>query len=87
MQCPFYSSERYERHALLEQMNSQLANRILNDSTNCFYIRMGKQPEYASFQDMVQIWLVSGDCISRLYGRALIGKQESDPAPHDIALM
>ena len=48
---------------------------------------MGKQPEYASFQDMVQSWFVSGDCISRLYGRALIGRQESVPAPYDIALM
>ena len=27
MQCPFYSSERYELYALLEQMNSELANR------------------------------------------------------------
>ena len=76
MQCPFYmySSEKYELHALLEQMNSELANRILNDSTNYRYTLMGKQPEYASFQGMVQICLVSGDCISRRYRRALIGR-------------
>ena len=74
MQCPFFEAERNELHVSLSNMGSDIATRILNDPSNYFLVIMGKQPEYASFDSMVDIWLQAGDCISGIYRRAIIGR-------------
>ena len=73
MQCPFYSAETQELFDSLEHMGSEIASRVTRDSLNYFRIIMGMQPEYASFQSMIPIWLLSGDRISKIYRRAILG--------------
>ena len=74
MQCPFYSEESGEMFASLGRLNSEVATRVMNGPTVYFNIMMGKYPEYASFAEMVNIWVLSGTLISRLYRRAIIGR-------------
>ena len=67
MQCPFYSNERMNLHKSLNTLGTDLAIRITSDPANYFYTIMGKQPKNTDFQDMVDIWLLTGDHISSLY--------------------
>ena len=66
MQCPFYNDERKNLQESLGQINNEISNRILNDSMNYILVIIGKQPDYASFQSMVEVWLIKGECLSRL---------------------
>ena len=57
----------------IETLGSEVADIVLNDSQNFFHTVMGKQPEGISFQSMSEIWLITGNCISRMYKCALSG--------------
>ena len=73
MQCPFFSTEMRNLYESLGRMGSDVASRVANDAQNYFHIIMGKQPEYATFQSMVDIWLLTGECISKIYRCAVEG--------------
>ena len=64
--CTVYNS--------LDQMDNNVASRVANDTQNYFHIIMGKHPMYATFQSMVDIWLLTGECISKIYRRAIKGR-------------
>ena len=74
MQCPYFSEESGEIFKFLGGLNNEVADRVMNDPTEYFNILMGKQPDYASFDEMKQIWLMSGSVICRLYRRAISGR-------------
>ena len=74
MQCPFFSTDMRSLYEYLDQSDSDIAPRVANDTQNYFYIIMGKQPDYASFKDMVEIWLVTGEYITKIYRRAIEGR-------------
>ena len=74
MQCPFYTDERRELFYAIKRIHSEVANRVINDPLQYYNVIMGKHPEYASFEDMLVIWLISGTAISNIYTRAIEGR-------------
>ena len=73
MQWPFFSEESLALYESLNQINTETSPRVLNDPNNYVLIIMGKQPEYSTFQSMVEIWLLSCEHVSKIYKRALRG--------------
>ena len=74
MQCPFYSDMSNELFAALSLLNSEAAIRVVQDPSNYFHVIMGKHPENADFQEMIEIWMLSGSIISKLYRSAVAGR-------------
>ena len=74
MQCPYYTEERKQLQHSIQLIGTELSDRIINDPPNYFNTIMGKQPEDTDFQEMIAIWLMTGDHISRLYKRTVIGR-------------
>ena len=58
-------------------MNNEISTITLSDSKNYLHIMMDTQPEYVSLSDMLEIWLMSRKCISKLYRGALIGRMNT----------
>ena len=54
-------------------LHNRVIARKLNDSQNVFHILMGNHPDHASFQSIIDIWLIAGKYISHMYARALTG--------------
>ena len=73
MQCPYYVEQQRNMAASIEALGSEAALTVLNDSQNFFYTVMGKHPAGISFQSMTEIWLITGDFISRIYKCAIAG--------------
>ena len=74
MQCPYYTEERTQLQHSIQQIGTELSDRIINDPLNYFHTIMGRQPDDTDFQEMIAIWLMTGDHISRLYKRTIIGR-------------
>ena len=74
MQCPHFSDESRALYDALNLLRTETSARVLNDPQNYFPILMGKQPEYATFHEMVEIWMITSDHISKIYKRALEGR-------------
>ena len=74
MQCPGFSNQMYELFENLLQMDNEIADRVAHDPGNYFNIIMGMQPEYASFESMLEIWLHTGDTISKIYRSFIKGR-------------
>ena len=75
MQCPFFSDESNAMFTALGNLNNDIANRVINDPTEYFNIVMGKQPDYATCEEMIDIWLLTGFHISKLFKRAIFGRR------------
>ena len=71
MQCPYYTEERTQLQHSIQLIGTELSDRI-NDPPIYFNTIMGKQPEDTGFQEMIAIWLMTGDHISKLYKRTVI---------------
>ena len=74
MQCPGFSNQMSELFEKLLQMDNETADRVAHDPVNYFNIIMGMQPEYASCESMVEIWLHTGDTISKIYRSVIKGR-------------
>ena len=74
MQCPSSSNQTHELFETLVQMDNDIATRVTQDPGNYLNIIMGMQPEYASFESMLDIWLLTGDTISNIYRCAAKGR-------------
>ena len=74
MQCPYHAEERQRIHDEIAKLNSESSEQVINDSQNYFYTVMGKQPVGLPFHEMVDIWLITGQCVSIMYKRTLIGR-------------
>ena len=71
MQCPSFDDQSTGLFASIERLGSDVATRVINDPSQYFNVIMGKQPEYSSFEDMVDIWLISGAAISSMYRKVI----------------
>ena len=49
-------------------------DRINDMSQYILYILLGKQPENVSFDEMLQVWLISGKYISTIYKSVVTGR-------------
>ena len=74
MQCPHYYGDRVNMISRIKAIGSDTANRVVDDAQQFFYTIMGKQPENSNFASMVEIWLITGECISAIYKKALVGR-------------
>ena len=74
MQCPFYSNESSELFYAISRLDSETAKRVINEPQQYFMTLMGKQPEGASFEEMLDVWMLAGETISRLYKSAIYGR-------------
>ena len=75
MQCPYHTDEQLKMNAMIVNLNNESATQVLNDSQNFFFTIMGKQPDGISFESMIDIWLIAGECVSRMYKRTLRGER------------
>ena len=75
MQCPFYSDDSTALFNALRDLDNETSRRIVNEPADYFFVVMGKQPAYANVEEMVEIWLLSGYHISKMYKRAIIGRR------------
>ena len=75
MQCPFYDDITAGLFASLSRLNSEAARRVVRDPANYFSTIMGKHPENADFQEMIEVWMISGSLISKLYMSATAGRK------------
>ena len=73
MQCSFYSDMCAELFDALSRLNSEAAGIVVNDPPSYFHVIMGRHPENADFQEMIEIWMLSGSFISKLYLSAVAG--------------
>ena len=71
----FYSDVSTELFGALSNLNCEAAGIVVNDPTSYFQVIMGKHPENADFQEMVEIWMLSGSFISKLYLSAVAGRK------------
>ena len=71
MQCPSYNEERMYLHQSLIQLGTDVATHIVNDAANYFHNIMGRQPENVEFQDMIEIWMLTGEHISKVYRKVI----------------
>ena len=71
MQCPFYEDLSSELFASIERLGTEVAIRMINDPPQYFNVIMGKQPEYASFEEMIEIWFISGAAVCSMFKRAI----------------
>ena len=77
MQCPFHVEERRRLNDLIVNLNSEASERVLSDSQNFFYTVLGKHPNGILFESMVDIWLVAGECICKMYRCTLMRSTKS----------
>ena len=74
MQCPYYEDLSSELFASIEHLGTEVATRLINDPPQYFNVIMGKQPEYASFEEMIEIWFISGAAVCSMFKRAIADK-------------
>ena len=67
MQCPYFQDDRARMCEAIQQLGSDTARSVMEDIQNFFYVIMGKHPDGAPFQAMIEIWLITGDIISNMY--------------------
>ena len=74
LQCPFFQQERTHMFNEIEMKCEVWASKISNQGFDLLHILLGKQPENISFDEMLQIWLISGTHISRIYKSVITGR-------------
>ena len=75
MECPYYTDERIKMYDELKEMGNETIDKILAEPQQMFHTLMGKQPEFAQFDEMVIFWLSAGKWISGMYNRAMVGRE------------
>ena len=59
------------------EVEGETVKNVLDNTQRLFHTLMGKQPESTSFQEMADIWLISGSHISQICTRAITGQKQS----------
>ena len=75
LQCPYYDQERTEMFNELEMMCEVWANRIVNQGHDLLHVLLGKQPDNFTFDEMLQVWLISGNHINKIYKSVCTGRR------------
>ena len=67
MECPFYEDIRKEMYEEIRRLQCDSIDTALNNAPECFHILLGKQPDGVEMENMVDLCLISGKYISRIY--------------------
>ena len=73
MQCPFYENTRKEMYDEIKMLGCDTIDRSLNVAQNSFHMLLGKQPEDVQVEDMIELCLISGKYITKIYDSVTIG--------------
>ena len=75
MQCPSCVEDRIEMYRQIGELDCVYAQRILSNPQEMFHTLMGKHPEQVPFKAMVNVWMISGHFINKMYARAIAGRK------------
>ena len=75
MQCPFYSEERASMFMEIEGMCNIRNDKIRKQEYDIMHILLRKQPVDTTFEEMLQLWLISGKYISNIYRCIVTGRK------------
>ena len=67
MQCPFYEDVRKEMYEEIKRLRCESIDNALNNAPDSFHLLLGKQPDGVEMDNMVDLCLISGKYISRIY--------------------
>ena len=73
--CPFYDLERTDMFNKIESVNDTWSTKISNQGYYRMHILLGMQPEGINFDEMIDMWLIAGSHISRMYLNAITGRR------------
>ena len=74
MSCPYFQEHRGRMWDAIDQLGNDTVKAVMDDAQNYFYVVMGKHPEGAPLQAMIEIWLITGEIISDMYRCTIIGR-------------
>ena len=57
-----------------ERVNNTWADKISNRGYDIMHILLGKMPDDTTFDEMLQLWLISGKHISNIYRSIITGR-------------
>ena len=60
--------------ASIKALGNETVDIVVEDAQQFVCTIMGMQLENTTFQSMIDIWLISGVCISAMYIRAIVGR-------------
>ena len=73
MQCPFYENIRKEMYDEIKMLGCDTIDRSLNVAQNSFHTLLGKQPADVQVEDMIELCLISGKYITKIYDSVTSG--------------
>ena len=71
MQCPFFDENRREMYRELEDLQCEEITEALSNPQNTLSLVLGKQPENMSLANMLNLCMITGKHISRMYDTAI----------------
>ena len=72
MQCPFYENLRQDMYEEIEQLNCESITNALRNAQDSLYFLLGKQPEGVSTENMINMCLISGQYITKIYDNVIV---------------
>ena len=75
LQCPFYDVERTAMFNEIDSVNDIWSTKISYQGYDLMHILLGMQPEGFTFNEMIDIWMIAGCHISRMYLGAIAGRR------------
>ena len=67
MQCPKYEDSRRKMLQDIEELPNDIGTTILAEPGELLYILLGKSNPRLDLEQMIQIWIISATCISKMY--------------------
>ena len=67
MQCPYFDSKKKAMYDEIEQMQCEEVNTALGNAAEVLPILLGKQPDSVSIENMLNLCVISGRYISKMY--------------------
>ena len=71
MQCPYFEYIRQEMFDEIEQLNCNSISNSLRSGVDILLILLGKQPADVPIESMMDMCLISGKHITRMYDQAI----------------
>ena len=72
MQCPFYENLRQDMYEEIELLNCESITTALRNAQDSLYFLLGKQPEGVSTENMINLCLISGNYITKIYDNVTV---------------
>ena len=74
MQCPYFEVKRAKMYDEIKKLNNEELDEVLSNPQEIFHVILGKHPDNASFENMIQFWLIAGAHICDMYGEIVTGR-------------